>query len=69
MLIYIILLAEANFESFRVIVNDTLVFKSVQKTNEGKYVCEADNEVGASIKKTISLIVYGNSLLFHSQIS
>ncbi|GFY66508.1 titin [Trichonephila inaurata madagascariensis] len=30
----------------------------VQKSHEGKYSCEADNGVGNSIKKTISVIVY-----------
>lgn len=56
----IFIFSDGNYENLRYFSNDTLVFKSVQKNNEGKYSCEADNGVGVPIKKTMTLIVHGN---------
>ncbi|GFS52415.1 titin [Trichonephila inaurata madagascariensis] len=49
---------EIEMKYFHHNINGSLVFKPVQKSHEGKYSCEADNGVGNSIKKTISVIVY-----------
>ncbi|GIY67330.1 titin [Caerostris darwini] len=51
-------LDDAEMKYFQNTVNGSLSFKPVHKSHEGKYSCEADNGVGSSLRKTISLVVH-----------
>lgn len=43
----------------RVLENGSLIFERVAKDNEGHYLCEARNDIGAGLSKLIFLKVNG----------
>ena len=58
---------------FRLLGNGTLVIRNVGETDEGNYLCEADNGVNEPLGKVVKLKVNGKILilllsLFHKKI-
>lgn len=41
--------------------NGTLTFNPTLKNQEGRYVCEADNNGGEILKRVVSLLVHGRN--------
>lgn len=41
--------------------NGSLVFRNVQKSTEGQYLCQAHNGIGAGLSKVVYLTVNGES--------
>lgn len=47
--------------------NGSLFIREASKSNEGQYLCEASNGVGAGLSTLINLHVHGNYLLEYNK--
>ena len=51
---------------FRLLANGSLVIRNVGETDEGNYLCEADNGVNEPLGKVVKLKVNGKKAIFKS---
>lgn len=42
--------------------NGTLILNPTLKEHEGKYMCQADNNAGDTLKRIVSLLVHGRKM-------